>query len=71
MMNKCQLLLLLVGLTISFVVLILTIPYMKNNPPLIIVFVFSVSSFLYLFVESLFMIYFTYVKKEPYKLFEQ
>ncbi len=69
-MNKGQAMLLIVGLVISFLMFKSTMPYMKENPPLIIVFVFGVSSFFYLFIESMFAIYFSYIKRSPYKLFE-
>lgn len=69
-MNKGDVILLLVGLVISFLMLMSSMPYMKDNPPLIIVFVFGVSSFIYLFIESMFAFYFTFIKKKSYKLFE-
>lgn len=69
-MNKGQAMLLVVGLVLSFLMLKSSMPYMKDNPPLIIVFVFGVSSFIYLFIESMFAFYFTYIKRSPYKLFE-
>lgn len=56
-MKKTQLLLLVLGLIGCFSLVMLSTPYMKVNPPLIIINVFSLTGFIYLFIQGLSVLY--------------